>query len=350
MPSADRGRDDTPGAMALLEMIHSGWMSQAIYVAARLGIAEALAQGPRTVAQLADTVGAHADSLHRLLRAVTTLGLCAEQADGRFALTALGGHLRSDAAASVRSVALHWGGSMWPVWGTLLHSVKTGKSPRALVTRKDTFESLARNTEAASTFDAAMTEISRLMAEGVVHAYDFSGIGRIVDVGGGHGELLGAILRANPEMRGTLFDQPQVCAGAMRHLDAVGVAARCEVIPGSFFESVPGGADAWLLKSVLHDWSDERAREILASCRRAMAGHGTLLVVERVLPVQMETCPEHRFLAASDLGMMVAVAGRERTEAEFRHLFRSAGFTLTRIADSAMLSAMHYSVIEGACS
>jgi hypothetical protein len=130
----------------------------------------------------------------------------------------------------------------------------------------------------------------------------------------------------------------------------VAVAARCEVVPGSFFEWVPGGADAWLLKSVLHDWSDERAREILASCRRAMAGHGTLLVVERVLPAQMETRPEHRFMAASDLGMMVAVAGRERTEAEFRALFRSAGFTLTRIADSATLAAMHYSVIEGACS
>ena len=350
MTSVDRGDEDAAGPLALIEMIHGGFMSQAIYATTRLGIPDALAGGPRTVDELADAAGAHADSLRRLLRAVTALGVCAEREDGRFELTALGGHLRADAADSVRAFALHWGGSMWPIWGTLLHSVKTGKSPRALVTRSPTFESLALNTQAARTFNDAMTEISRLMAGGVVRAYDFSGIRRIVDVGGGLGELLGAILGAYPEMRGTLLDQPHVCAQAARHLEAVGVAARSEIVSGSFFESVPGGADAWLLKSVLHDWSDERALEILANCRRAMAGRGTLLVVERVLPARMEAHRAHRLMAASDLGMMVAVAGRERTEAEFRALFRLAGFTLTRIATTDGLSAMHYSVIEGACS
>jgi len=348
--TADGGDEAAPGPLALIEMIHGGFVSQAIYAAAKLGIPDALAGGPRTIDELAEVTGAHADSLHRLLRALAALGVCAERADGRFELTRLGGHLRADAADSVRAFALHWGGSMWPIWGTLLHSVKTGKSPRALVTRSPTFESLARNTEAASTFNAAMTEISRLMAGGVVRAYDFSGIRRIVDVGGGQGELLGAILTAYPEMRGTLFDQLHVCTQAARHLEAIGVAARSEIVSGSFFESVPGGADAWLLKSVLHDWSDERAVEILGNCRRAMAGSGTLLVVERVLPERMEARRAHRLMAASDLGMMVAVAGRERTEAEFRALFGSAGFTLTRIVSGQDLSAMHYSVLEGACS
>ena len=178
---------------------------------------------------------------------MTTLGLCAERADGRFALTALGGHLRSDAAASVRSLALHWGGSMWPIWGTLLHSVKTGKSPRALVTRKDTFETLARNTEAASTFNAAMTEISRGIAAGGIHAYDI-GIGRIVDLA-----AVTASCSGDPdgESRDARTLRPTPGAGAMRHLEAVAAAARCEVVPGSF-SSRFRAADAWL-KSVLHD-------------------------------------------------------------------------------------------------
>jgi hypothetical protein len=342
----ESGARDAAGPVALLEMIQSGWMSQAIHVAARLGIADVLARGPRTSAELAACVGAHPDSLFRLLRALTTLGLCAERDDGAFELTPLGSHLRSGGESSVRALALHWGGSMWPIWGTLLHSVKTGQSPRALVTRKESFESLAQDSEAMRVFNDAMTEISRLMAEGVVRGYDFSRIGRLVDVGGGHGELLGAILKANPGMRGVLFDLPRVLDGAREHLEAVGVADRCEVVPGSFFESVPGGADAYLLKSVLHDWNDDRAAVILTNCRRAMAGRGRLLVVERVLPERMETSAEHRFMAASDLGMMIAVSGRERTEAEFRALFRATGFAATRIARAAV----HYSVIEGECS
>jgi hypothetical protein len=341
-----RGQGDTAGPMTLLEMISSSWMSQAIYVAARLGIADVLAQGPRTSEEMASAIGAHADSVFRLLRALTTLGLCAEQDNGVFELTPLGSYLRTGIEPSVRSFALHWGGSMWPMWGTLLHSVKTGKSPRALITRKESFESLAQSPDALRAFNDAMTEISTLMAEGLVRGYDFSGIGRIVDVGGGHGELLGAILGANPGMRGVLFDLPHVLEGVRKHLEAVGVAERCETVPGSFFESVPSGADAYLLKSVLHDWNDNRAAVILTNCRRAMAGRGKLLVVERILPERMQQSAEHRWMAASDLGMMVAVSGRERTEADFRALFCSTGFTATRIARAAV----YFSVIEGECS
>jgi hypothetical protein len=332
------------GPLALLEMIHAGFMSQAVYAAARLGIAEALAEGPRTAAELAPAVGAHADSLRRLLRALAALGVCDEREPGSFALTPLGRHLRADDPASVRSMALHWGGSMWPIWGTLLHSVKTGVSPRGLVTRKASFDSLAQSTAAQAVFDEAMTEMSRLVAGGVVRAHDFSGVARVVDVGGGHGELIGAVLEAHPAMRGALLDLPHVLDGARPRLAALGVAGRCDLVPGSFFDAVPGGGDVYMLKSVLHDWDDDRAREIAAHCRRAMPGHARLLVVERVLPERMGPSAADRSMAASDLGMMVAVAGRERTAAEFRALLGSAGFAVTRITPAAM----HVSVIEAA--
>jgi hypothetical protein len=332
--------------MALLEMISSGWMTQALYVAARLGIADVLAQGPKGSVDLAGSLGVHADSLHRLLRALTALGVCAERHDGVFELAPLGQYLRTGVTGSLRSFALFWGGSLWPLWGTLLHSVRTGRNARALVTGKDPFASLAQNPEAASVFSGAMTEIAALMADGMVRACDWSDIRRLIDVGGGHGELLVAILRANPAMRGVLFDLPQTLASATGSIETAGVGDRCELVPGSFFESVPGGGDAYLLKSVLHNWNDDRALAILAACRRAMAGQGTLLIVERVLPDRMQPSPEHRVMAASDLNMMVALAGRERTASQFGALLAAAGFRLTRI----MPAAWHYSVIEGVCA
>jgi hypothetical protein len=331
--------------MALLEMITGSWMSQAIHVAARLGIADLLAEGPRCSDDLARSVGAHADSLHRLLRGLTALGLCTEGVDGAFALTPLGQYLRTGVPGTVRSWALFWGGSLWPIWGTLLHSVRTGRSARALVTGEDAYASLAQNPEAASAFAGAMTELTALMADGVVRACDCSRLRRLVDVGGGHGELLAAILKPNPAMRGVLFDLPQALEGARAHLEAAGVAERCEVVAGSFFESVPAGGDAYLLKSVLHDWSDDRSLAILGACRRAMTGQARLLVVERLLPERMQPCAEHRWVAASDLNMMVALAGRERTEAEFRSLFAGAGFSLVRVSQAGW----RFSVMEGVC-
>src|SRR5262249_29450680 len=310
-----------------------------------LGIADVLARGPRTSVELASVTDADAGSLHRLLRALTALGLCAELDDGRFQLTALGHHLRSGIAGSVRSFAMHWGGSMWPLWGGLLHRVRTGKNARSLLTRQDSFETLGQNSEAVRVVSEAMAEVSRLLARGLIRCYDFSGFRCVVDVGGGRGELLEAILRATPGLHGVLFDRPLVVEDARRRLEAAGLTGRCEVVSGSFFDAVPQGADVYLLKSVLHDWDDDRAATILANCRRAVAGDGRLLVVERVLPESMRPCSGHRFLAASDLGMMVAVGGRERTEAEFRTLFQASGFVVTRIADAGV----HYSLIEARC-
>jgi hypothetical protein len=338
-----RDSQATSSPVALLEMIAGSWTTQAIHVAARLGIADHLAQGARTAGELADALGASADALHRLLRALTALGVCDEPEPGVFALTSLGAHLRADARDSVRAWALFWGGSLWPIWATLLQSVRTGKSARALVTRRGGFDSLAQQPEAVRVFNDAMTEMTRLIAGAVVGAYDYADIRCLVDVGGGRGELLAAILRAHPAMRGVLFDLPQALAGSDAHLAAAGVADRCEALAGSFFDAVPAGGDAYLLKSVLHDWDDERARQILERCRQAMDGRGRLLVVERVLPERMTRSAADRLLAASDLNMLVALSGRERDEAAFRALFRAAGFALTRVAPASM----SFCVIEG---
>jgi hypothetical protein len=332
---------DSP--VALLEMIAGSFTTQAIHVAARLGVADHLAQEPRTASALAGVLGADAAALQRLLRALTALGVCAEPAPGVFALTPLGAHLRADARASVRAWALLWGGSLWPIWATLLQSVRTGQSARALVTRREGFDALAREPEAMRVFNDAMAEMTRLIAGDVVRACDCAGVRRLVDVGGGRGELLAAFLQAHPAMRGILFDLSQAIAGADAHLAAAGVAGRCDAVAGSFFDAVPAGGDAYLLKSVLHDWPDDRAVEILERCRQAMDGRGRLLVVERLLPERMTASAEHRLLAASDLNMLVALSGRERDEAAFRALFRASGFALTRVVPAAM----SFCVIEG---
>jgi hypothetical protein len=306
-------------------------MAQAIHVAAELGIADRLADGPQTSSELAAITGTHAPSLHRLLRALATIDLCCERADGAFELTALGRLLRNDSPDSLRSWAIWWGAHLWPVWGNLLHSVTTGKSARAMLTGTEGFKHLEDDPEAAAIFNQALVELTRMACAAVVAAYDFSGLRRVVDIGGGYGELLAAILRANPEATGVLLELPHALAGARRHLDRAGLSSRCEFRAGDFFASVPGGADAYLLKSVLHDWEDERSRQILGTCRRAMGEGARLLVVEQIVPDKLEVSATHQALAQSDLTMLVAHGARERTAADFRSLLESAGFAVARV-------------------
>lgn len=345
-PGEGADRDDTTDAMAIVDLLNGGGMAQVVYVAARLGIADALADGPRTTEQVASAVDAHGESIHRLLRALATLGICDELEDGAFALTRLGAHLRSGRPGAVHAFALHWGGSMWPLWGGLFHNVKTGRSPRGLVTRKGAFDSLAAKPEASRAFDDAMVEISSLVAAGVIRCCDFSADQQVADIGGGQGLLLSAILGAWPALRGVLLDQPAVLERARCFLAAAGVADRCTLVPGSFFAAIPAGADAYLMKSVLHDWDDERARAILVNCRTAMNGRGRLVVIERLLPQRVEPIPGHRFIVASDLAMMVAASGRERTDGELRALLQSTGFEVTQVS----AASAHYSVIEARCA
>jgi ubiquinone/menaquinone biosynthesis C-methylase UbiE len=326
-----------------LRLINNGPMSQAVCVAAELGIADLLACGPRHVNELARATASHAPSLHRLLRALASLELCVQDDDGLFALTPLGSLLRADASNSLRSWTIWCGKYMWPVWANLLYSVKTGESARKLVTGSNDFGHLERDEASAAVFNCAMAELTRLVADEMVRVYDFSAMERIVDVGGGYGALLAAILEANENMHGVLLDRPHALDGARTNLDKAGVASRCEFVVGNFFESVPAGADAYLLKAVLHDWDDEKSGIILRNCCRVMPSGGKLLVVERILPTRLEASSQHHAIARADLTMLVALGGRERSEAEFRALLGSSGFHLARV----IATGLEYSVLEG---
>jgi SAM-dependent methyltransferase len=334
--------DPAARASRLLEAITSSWISQAIYVAAELQIADLLAEGPRTSGDLAAATRTHAPSLHRLLRALATLDICRQREDEAFEITPLGALLAKGSPESLRSWTLWWGAHLGPVWRNLLYSVRTGKSARALLTATEGFKHLERDPEAAALFNQAIVELTRLACASIVRSYDFSPFQRIVDVGGGYGELLAAILQANPAVRGVLFDLPHAIDGAKQHFQKAGLAERCEILAGDFFQSVPSGADAYLLKSVIHDWDDERSRKILQSCRRAMSAEARLLLVEQVLPERLEVSSTHQYMARSDLTMLVAHAACERAEAEFRNLLRSAGLSIARIVPTSS----HLSVIE----
>lgn len=329
-------------AYRLLECVTSSWMAQAAYVAAELRLADLLAEGPRTSEDLAIATGTHAPSLHRLLRALTTIEICREREDGSFEITPMGSLLGTDVPGSLRSWTIWWGAHLWQVWGSLLYSVKTGESARKLLTGTDGFKHLERDPEAAAVFNQALVELTRLTSKSVVRIYDFSGLTRIVDVGGGYGELLISILRASPATSGVLFDLPHAIEGGKHRFEEAGLASRCEFLEGDFFVSVPGGADAYILKSIIHDWDDKNSKLILENCRSAMGPKGRLLLVERVLPDQLEVSAAHQAAVRTDLTMLVAHAAQERTEAEFRALLYSAGFNVIRILPIGMT----FSVIE----
>lgn len=330
MPSTETGHPDAPAAQ-LLRIVKGFWVTQALYVAAKLGIPDLLATGPQTSDALAQAVGAHPDSLHRLLRALTTVEVFQEREDGSFELLPMGDLLSSDSPNSFRSYTLFLGGYQWQTWGKLLESVQTGQSARTMVWGVTEFQHLERDPELASLFNEAMVELTRLISAAVVRSYDFSRFKHIVDVGGGYGELLRAILQANPEVHGTVFDMPHALEEGKRYLASAGLADRCEFISGDFFESVPAGADAYVLKSIIHDWNDEKARTILETCRRVMSSEAKLLLIERVLPERLGASPADQAVVHSDLNMMVSLAARERTEADFRNLLAEANLRLNKV-------------------
>jgi orsellinic acid C2-O-methyltransferase len=336
MSEVDPSDDVLAHASRLLEIVNGSWMTQATRVAAELGLPDLIAEGPRTADDLAAATNTHAPSLHRLLRALVTLDICRERADGTFDLTPMGQLLCTDADGSVRSWTIYWGREVWPEWGHLLDSVTTGRSSRELVSGKAHFDPLRDDPARAAIFNSAMAENTRLTTRSLVSGYDFSATSRIVDVGGGYGELLAAVLTANPTVEGVLFDLPHAIEKAVPYLEKCGVADRCTLLSGDFFKELPADADAYMLKNVLHDWDDEHSHDILATCRRAMVGASKLLVIERLVPEVMEPKPEHRLLARADLHMLVAHAALERTESQFRELLGAAGFRTSRVMPLAM--------------
>ena len=314
----------------LLEQIGASWMTQAISVAAELRLADLLATGPRAVEALGRETQCDPAALHRLLRALTSLELFVEQDDGAFALAPAGTLLCADSPQSVRSWAIWCGKYHWPVWANLLGSVRSGISARELATGRRGYAHIEGDQEGAAIFNGAMVAITRLIADELARVVDFSTARSVVDVGGGHGELLTVILSAHPHLRGTLFDLPHAMSGAAALAGQAGVSDRCELVSGSFFEAIPAGADFYLLKSILHNWDDDQCGVILQNCRRAMAAGARLLVVERIMPQRLGTSAPHRAVARSDLNMLVSLTGRERTMTELASLFAGSGFRVAQ--------------------
>lgn len=336
MPESDRDSDVLANAARLLEMVNSSWMPQALRTAAELGIADLLAHGPRSAADLAEDTSTHAPSLHRLLRALVAIDVVSEREDGTFELTPSGRLLRTDVEGTVRSWTIYQARDVWDEWGLMLEAIKTGKSGREIANGKrgdwkPGFEPLRDNPERAAIFNKAMAELTRLNTRTLVTGYDFSRYSCIADIGGGYGELIAAILAANPDSRGILFDLPHAIESAPPHLEKNGVFDRCEVVSGSFFDEVPTGADLYVLKSVIHDWDDERAAEILANVRRAMGSSAKLVLIERVMPERMKPGKEFHALARADMNMLVAHAAPERTESHWRRLLESVGFAVVGV-------------------
>ncbi len=322
----------TAHAATLLGAIMGYRMTQAVYVAAMLGIADLLEDGPQSSEALARSVGAPADTVHRVLRALASIGIFEETADGHFAPTPAGALLRSSAPDSLRAAAIFFGDHRhWEQWGHLIDSVKSGVPARGTFSDDAFAQRALKDPEGMAIFNSAMSALTAPVHAGVLAAYDFSAVKTLVDVGGGHGALIAAILTANSEIRGILFDIPAVIEGARTRIEAAGLSSRCRLEAGDFFKEVPSGADTYMLKWVIHDWDDERSLLILKNCRAAMSEGNRLLLIERVLPQRAQPTPS-AVLAPffADLNMLVLTSGRERTEEEYRRLLGAAGFKVTR--------------------
>jgi hypothetical protein len=321
-----------------MQLLITGFrVSQAVHTAAELRLSDVLADQPMTVGDLANAVACDPGALHRLLRALASLGVYEELPDGRFASTALGDQLRSDVPGSQHAFATFVGRPYWwQAWSALSYSIRTGRNAFQFVHGRDDWQYRAEHPEESATFDAFMTANSVRAGAAIVRAYDFSRFATVVDVAGGRGALLAAILSQHQNIRGILFDQPHVVSGAAATFMDAGVHSRCEIVGGDMFDGVPTGGDAYVLKAILHDWEDPQAHDILAACRRAMNPSATLIVMERLLD---GGGPEVCF---SDLNMLVGPGGLERSTVEFADLFDGAGFRLTRTVSTGT----PWSVIE----
>ena len=334
-------------AQALRDLLLGYRNTQLLYVAAKLGLSDLVADTPKRSADLAPALGVHPQALHRVMRGLALLGVLAEHDDGRFSLGPLGRHLlagapdgTAGAPGSLRTEALIHGEEFYRTWGSLLSSVETGAPASRHLYGTSTWEHRAAHPELNEHFNRFMAAMTGQVAAAVLAAYDFSPYRTLVDVGGGHGALLAPILRAHPHLEGVLFDQPHVLAGARAYLEAAGVAARCRLVAGDFFAAVPPGADAYLLKWIIHDWDDDRAVAILRTCRAAIGGGaGKVLLVERLLPARAAQAPGTIY---GDLTMLVVEGGRERTEAEYRALLAAAGLALVRVVPTGS----DFSVLE----
>jgi O-methyltransferase domain/Dimerisation domain len=324
----------------LTDMIMAHRISQLLYVAARLGIADFLKDGPKSSEELAALVGVHPHALYRVLRALASNGIFAETEERHFALTPLAEPLQTGVPGSVRGVAMMQNQEpRWRAWGELLYSVQTGKSAFEHIYGMSNWEYYAREPDVFEQFNEGMAELTRQAAPAITMAYDFAGRGYIVDVGAGRGHLMAAILKQDPQLRGVIVELPSLLEGARQVLDAAGVAARCEIVAGDYFASVPRGGDVYILKSIIHGMNEENALRVLRNCRRSIADGGRLLVIQVIVPPG--NAPAR--IKMNDILHLVEGGGQERTEAGYRALFDAAGFKLVKIYPTAA----SFSILEG---
>ena len=321
-----------PPPMQLFLLTEGVTIQAALTLATHLGIADLLADGPQTSDALAHETSTHPPSLYRLLRLLSSVGVFSEIDVGCFTQTAISELLRTGGPGSLRSWVLMTGLPVWPqTFAEGLHSVRTGEPVLKQVVGTDFFEYLAAHPHESEVFNAAMGDFGSAVAEAVAQAYDFSHVGTLVDVGGGHGMLLSTILRRNPHLKGVLFDLPHVAAGAREVLASAGLVDRCEIRGGDFFAEVPSGGDVYILSWIIHDWEHGRATTILKRCREAMSSAGRLLLVEAVIP----RGDEPHAGKIMDFVMLTALGGQERTKEQYEGLLREAGFRLSAVAQTA---------------
>ncbi|HEX8150536.1 MAG TPA: methyltransferase [Pyrinomonadaceae bacterium] len=336
----------TPPALLLRRLIGSYRITHAVKAAAQLGVADHLGERPQGANELAARLSVNPQALYRLLRTLVSIGLLADAGDGLFTLTPVGACLRRDAPDGMRAWALCEGAEYYQgAWMNLLHAVETGETAFEHTHGETFYQYLARHPETGQGFSQAMLDYARLIASAVVAGYDFAGVRRVVDIGCSHGRLLSTILQANPTVSGVFFDRPEIIERAGERLRGTELAGRAELVAGDFFESLPAGADLYILSRVLMDYDDAASVRLLQNCRRAMAAGGRVLIVQLLMPEQCDGAAREQLFeaAVSDLNMMVLTGGRERTEAEYRTLLGRAGFRLSRVVQTRAL----VSLIEG---
>jgi ubiquinone/menaquinone biosynthesis C-methylase UbiE len=336
MLKPNRKSQEPPPPIALMQLITGFWVSAAVYVAAKLKLADHLDGGPMNIEELARCVEANPEALYRLLRALASVGVFSEVESRCFSLTPAAKYLRDGVPGSLRAFSMVGREIGWEPWGHLLHSIRSGETAFNHIHGMGYFEYLGKYPDAAELFDEAMSGFVTMNGLAVAEAYDFLQFSKIIDVGGGHGALISEILKRNPQAKGVLFDSHPVVEEARKSLRGSEVEDRCECISGDFFKSVPEGGDVYILSSIIHDWNDDKSQEILRNCHRAMDKESRLLLIEMIIPGG-DSPFFGKFL---DLNMLVNFGGKERTEKEYRTLLSNSNFQIVRIVPTKTPSSL----------